>query len=112
MGKTVKDLEFDLERQLSFALHAISDDAAYAKIESRDVEVIILRTLSSAVCTMAYVAGLSKESFLHAVSETWDNTKEAANEAAKKIEEYVEKYKEEIDKMAPVQEEKKETIKN
>lgn len=108
MAKTIKDIEFDLERHLSYMLHCASDDAHYAKADVRDLEVVLLRTLSSAVCTLAYVAGLDKESFLKAVADTWDNTKEAADEAAEKIEKYVETYKQALG----VNEKKEEPIKN
>jgi hypothetical protein len=95
MAKDLNDIADDLDRGLSFALHCALDDAAEAKIDVRESEVVCLQGLSHTLCTLAYVLGMEKEGFLKALAATWDTTKRVADETAEQLIDLVKKTKEE-----------------
>ena len=85
MAKTLEDVLVDLDRNLSYALHCALDDAATGKVPNKDAEVVCLQAMSSALCTLAFVCGMSKEGFLDAIGMTWDLSEEAAEKTAAQV---------------------------
>jgi len=111
MAKTLKDIEFEFERQIAFAIHAATDDGRYSKIETTETEVSMLQCLAGTLCTLAYVSGMTKELFIDAVKSSWSSSVLHAEEAAAKIEDYLAQYQEalkEAGEKLPAEEDKEE----
>ena len=89
MAKELKDIEYDLERATAHLMNDAIDDARHCKLPDTDIQVSLLKIFSRAVCTLAYVSGMSKEAFQEAMAITWEDTKASADEAAARIETYM-----------------------
>ena len=100
MAKDLKDIRIDFERLVAFAMKALADDAKDSKIDVTEVDVTILQVLSHAICTMAYVGGMTKEEFLEAIGSSWDETKVETDKAKERLEKYMKSYQEAVREIA------------
>ena len=98
-GKSLREIEMDFERLLAFAIHAATDDGRYSNIEVTEIEISMLKGMANALCTLAYIGGMTKDTFIDAVTATWDTARIAADEAADQIDEYLKKVRSQADEV-------------